>query len=108
MLFWIAEKIDIVYTRRYPFHVEIIWDEQKNTWLKETRRVSFEEIAGIIIAEQYLDIAENPTRENQEYFVVSLHDYTWLVPYLVDEDGRIVLKTAYPSRKAHKLYGRKQ
>ncbi len=88
--------------------MEIVWDEQKNTWLKDTRKVSFEQIAGIIYAEQYLDIVENPTRENQEYFVISLHDYTWLVPFLVDDRGRIVLKTAYPSRKVHKRYGGKQ
>lgn len=46
--------------------MEIIWDEQKNTWLKETRGVSFEEISGIIVAEQYLDIAENPTRDQRQ------------------------------------------
>ena len=85
--------------------MEIDWDEQKKTCLQETRGVSFEQIAGIIVAEQYLDIAENPTRENQENFVVSLQDYTWLVPFLVDEDGGIVLKTAYPSRKAHTVFG---
>jgi len=87
--------------------VDIIWDEQKNTWLKNARGVSFEQIAGIIFAEQYLDIVENPTRENQEYFVISLLNYTWLVPFLVDDRGRIILKTAYPSRRAHKRYGGK-
>ena len=87
--------------------MEIVWDEQKNTWLKNTRGVSFEQVAGIIFAEQYLDIVENPTRENQEYFVISLLNYTWLVPFLVDDRGRIILKTAYPSRKVHKRYGGK-
>ena len=85
--------------------MEIVWDEQKNTWLKDTRNVSFEQIAGIIFAEQYLDIVDNPTRKSQEYFVVSVRNYTWLVPFLVDDLGRIVLKTAYPSRKFHKRYG---
>jgi len=85
--------------------VDIVWDEQKNTWLKDTRNVSFEQIAGIIFAEQYFDIVDNPTRKHQEYFVIPLNEYTWLVPFLVDEQERIVLKTAYPSRKFHKLYG---
>lgn len=31
--------------------------------------------------------------------------YTWLVPFIVDEYERIVLKTAFPSRKYHKNYG---
>ncbi|MBU8913656.1 MAG: BrnT family toxin [Spirochaetales bacterium] len=88
--------------------MEIVWDEQKNWWLKDTRNVSFEQIAGVIFAEQYLDIAGNPTRANQEYFVIWLREYTWLVRFLVDDSGRIVLKTAYPSRKAHRRYGGKQ
>ena len=88
--------------------MDIVWDEQKNRWLKDTRNVSFEEIAGIAFAEQYLDIVENPTRKNQEYFVISLRSNKWLVPFLVDDQGRIVLKTAYPSRKLHRRYGGKQ
>ncbi len=53
----------------------------------------------------YLDIVENPTRENQEYFVMRLQEYTWLVPFVIDDQERIVLKTAFPSRKYHKKYG---
>ena len=69
-----SPNVDIVYTNRHSFPVDIIWDEPRNGWLKTARGVSFEQIAGIIEAEQYLDIVENPTREKQEYFVVSLLD----------------------------------
>jgi uncharacterized DUF497 family protein len=84
--------------------MEIIWDEQKNDWLKETRLVSFEQIAGMLLDGDYLDIVENPTWKNQEYFVMWIQEYTWLVPFVIDDQERIVLKTAFPSRKYHKKY----
>ena len=93
-------RVNIVYTVFYHSNVEIVWDDEKNTWLKDIRGVSFEEIAGIMVAEEYHDLTEHPTRERQEYFVVSFHGYTWLFPFLVDDEGRIVLYTAYSSRVA--------
>lgn len=85
--------------------MHIIWDETKNEWLKSTRSVSFEQIAGMLLDDQYLDILENPTRPDQQYFVMIIQSYTWLVPFVIDADDRIVLKTAFPSRKYHRLYG---
>jgi len=55
----------------------------------------------------YMDIIENPVREGQMYFVMEIQDYTWIVPFIIDEDDNIVLKTAYQSRKYHKKYRRK-
>ena len=88
--------------------MDITWDETKNEWLKSTRSVSFEQIAGMLLDEQYLDIVENPTRPDQLYFVMIIQSYTWLVPFVIDMDSRIVLKTAFPSRKHHRLYGEDQ
>ena len=85
--------------------MEIIWDEEKNTWLKSERQVSFEQISDHILERRYIDIVKHPTRPNQRYFVLILREYTWLVPFVVDEYERIVLKTAFPSRKYHKNYG---
>ena len=85
--------------------MDITLDEKKNEWLKSTRSVSFEQIAGLIIDEQYLDIVENPTRPEQLYFVITIQSYTWLVPFVIDTNDRIVLKTAFPSRRYHRLYG---
>jgi hypothetical protein len=53
----------------------------------------------------FLDIVENPTRKNQECFVMRIHRHTWIVPFAIDVEDRIVLKTAFPSRKYHKKYG---
>ncbi len=48
------------------------------------------------------------TREGRQYFVMSIRDYTWVVPFVIGEDDRIVLKTAFRSRKYHKIYGGSQ
>ena len=86
--------------------MNILWDEEKNSWLKINRNVSFEEIAEILLNKDYLEIMENPTRDNQYYFIIELHNYIWVIPFLINEDEEIVLKTAFPSRKYHKIYGR--
>jgi uncharacterized DUF497 family protein len=85
--------------------MDITWDKEKNEWLKDTRSVSFERIAGMLLDGEYLSIVENPAHPDQQYFVMAIQSYTWLVPFAVDSDDRIVLKTAFPSRKYHRLYG---
>ncbi len=85
--------------------MDVVWDEEKNTVLKRERGISFEEIAGMILDGDYLDIVENPTRENQQYFILTIRHYTWVVPFLIDDSETIFLKTAFPSRKYHRRYG---
>ena len=85
----------------------IIWDKEKNEKLILERNISFDEISQMIMDDQYIDIIENPVREGQMYFVMEIQDYTWIVPFIIDEDDNIVLKTAYQSRKYHKKYRRK-
>ena len=83
----------------------IIWDDNKNQKLKSERKISFEVIAEIILRKDYLDILDNPTRPNQQIFVVILNDYTYAVPFIIDEKSDIILKTAYPSRELNQKYG---
>ena len=85
--------------------MDIIWDEEENAWLQLHCGISFEEVAGLILNREYLDILEHPKIANQYYFIVRIRDYTWVAPFLIDDEDRIVLKTAYPSRKFHKRYG---
>ena len=87
--------------------MNILWDEDKNKRLKLERGISFEDFAELILEKKYLDILENPAREEQMIFIVSYKDYTYVVPFVLDEEENIVLKTVFPSRKFHKLYGGK-
>jgi len=85
----------------------ILWDERKNLKLQLERKISFEEIAQIILGKEYIDILENPSRHNQKLFVIKFDEYIWAVPFLTDEKDNIILKTAYPSRKLQTKYGKR-
>jgi len=83
----------------------IRWDPEKDRFLRTARGVSFQQIADQIVSGEYIDILENPGRSDQQIFLVRIAGYTWVVPFGNEEDETIFLKTAYPSRKFHKLYG---
>lgn len=87
--------------------MEFVWNQEKDEWLRVHRGVSFEEIAVALRDEQEPIIEENPARPEQLLFVLKIRDYTWVVPFVIDEKERLVLKTAYPSRKYHRRYGGK-
>lgn len=87
--------------------MDILWDEAKSTTLKKTRGISFEEVAHLILDKKYLAVLENPVRPHQMIFVIAYKGYTHVVPFVIDEENNIVLKTVFPSRKFHKLYGEK-
>ncbi len=84
----------------------ILWDETKNFKLQQEHQVSFEEVSEIILRKDYLDILENLERENQQLFFVKLIDYIYSIPFIINENGDIILKTIYPSRKLQKKYNR--
>ncbi len=87
--------------------MNIIWDEKKNKKLIDERGISFEEIAELIIEKRYITILENPVRKNQQIFLLFLNKYVHVVPFIVDKDNNLILKTVFPSRKFHKIYGEK-
>ena len=82
----------------------IIWSDDKNLKLQNERKISFDEIAEVILRKEYLDIIENPSRPFQQLFVIELNDYIYSVPFIIDSEANIVLKTAFPSRKLNKKY----
>ena len=82
----------------------IIWSDDKNLKLQNERKISFDEIAEIILRKEYLDIIENPLRPSQQLFVIELNGYIYSVPFIIDSEANIVLKTAFPSRKLNKKY----
>ncbi len=82
----------------------VIWDDEKNIKLQVERGISFDEISEIILRKEYLDILENPSRPSQQIFVIRLNDYIYSVPFVIDKQSNIILKTAFPSRKLNKKY----
>jgi uncharacterized DUF497 family protein len=88
--------------------VQILWDDDKSRKLMVERGISLDEIAGLILNKKYCAILKNPSREGQKIFVIPYRDYTHVVPFVIDENKNIVLKTVFPSRKFHKIYGGKK
>ena len=84
--------------------MNIIWDDEKNIKLKKERKISFEEIALLILEKKYIEIVKHP---GQRVFVLPIKGYIHAVPFVLDDDDNIILKTVFPSRKFDKKYGQK-
>ena len=82
----------------------IVWDDDKSQKLQIVRGISFEQIAELILRKEYLDILENPSRPDQQIFVIRFNDYIYSVPFIIDDQSNIILKTAFSSRKLNKKY----
>jgi uncharacterized DUF497 family protein len=76
------------------------WNELKSKRLKQTRGVSFEEIVNATQLEQI----KHPTNPNQKIAICEYKQYIWAVPFVIQEDGSLFLKTIYKSRKLMKKY----
>ncbi len=83
--------------------MRIRWDKTKNLELKETRGVSFREL----IHWRLIDIVEHHAKQHQDLLLFEHNEYVWEVPFVTEDDG-IFLKTAYPSRKYTRIYGKKK
>ena len=88
--------------------MQILWDIEKNRKLIAERGLSLETFASLILEKKYLAILKNPSRTEQKIFIVSFQNYTYVVPFVIDNSQNIVLKTVFPSRKYHKIYGGKK
>lgn len=83
---------------------EFDWDDEKNTLLRRTRGVGFEEVVFHIENGDALDVIGHPNAERyhgQRILVLDIDGSAYLVPYL-KERGTRFLKTIIPSRKATK------
>jgi len=87
--------------------MQILWDNEKNRKLIVERGLSLETFASLILEKKYLAILKNPSRTEQKIFIIPFQKYTYVVPFIVDNSQNIVLKTVFPSRKYHKIYGGK-
>ena len=87
--------------------MKVIWDNQKAEKLLRERDISVEAIADMLMRNEFLEILENPRHPDQMMFIISYKEYTHAVPFIIDAEDRVVLKTVYPSRKHHKHFGGK-
>jgi hypothetical protein len=81
------------------------WDADKNEKLQAERGLSFEVIVAVIEQRGVLDDIINPSVNfpDQRALVVEIDNYAILVPYVID-GATTFLKTAFPSRRATRLY----
>ena len=88
--------------------MQIVWDNEKNRRLIAERGLSLETFASLILDKKYIAVLKNPSRKGQKIFVIPYENYTYVVSFAVDKNENIVLKTVFPSRKYHKVYGGKK
>lgn len=88
----------------------IEFNEEKNTFLKETRGINFEDILEAIDKGGLLDDIKHPNKKysQQRIFVVKVNNYAYAAPYIQDKQGTIFLKTLYPSRVFTESYLKKR
>ncbi len=80
--------------------MKISWSDEKNSILKKTRNIGFEDVENAIMNDNILDIVPH---HNQELMIVWIQNYTYYVPFVIN-DEEIFLKNIIPSRKYHKKY----
>lgn len=81
----------------------IIWDDKKYWKLKVDRDIDLDEIKILLESRQYFEILENPSRKDQFIIPLSYRKYVHIVAIKIVDD-ELIIKTCYPSRKAHKKY----
>ncbi|UCM85258.1 MAG: toxin [Rickettsia endosymbiont of Culicoides impunctatus] len=90
-------------TKKYNYN----FSSEKNYKLIQERDISFEEIIAAIENNCLLDIIEHHNSQkypNQKMYLIEFNFYVYLVPFVVEDNGTIFLKTIIPSRKATKKY----
>ncbi len=83
------------------------YNQDKNAKLILERGIGFEEIIEEIINGHLIKITNHHNQTiypNQKILHVICLDAVYLVPYVIEQDGSIFLKTLYPSRKATKEF----
>lgn len=87
----------------------IKWNKEKEVLLKCTRNIDIHEAASLIDDGQFLKIEEVPSQENhpeQLMFLLLLNDYVHCVPFVIEDNGDIFIKTIFPNRRKNKLWKR--
>jgi len=83
-----------------------VFDPEKNRILKETRGVNFDDAIIAIAEGKILGIHKHPNFHKypeQLIAILQIGEYAYQMPFVI-EDGNVMLKTVYASRKATKYY----
>lgn len=75
------------------------FDIEKDLKLQNERGISFEMIIEAISEGRVLGDIAHPKRENQRVVLVEVAEDVYFVPYVLEKDGNIFLKTAFINRK---------
>ena len=78
---------------------DVRWNLLKSERLKKTRDASFEDI----LKGKLIGIKKHPKKKHQNIMLFEYKRYIWIIPYVIEENGDIFLKTLYPSRKYTKM-----
>jgi len=73
----------------------LIWDPSKEKEASRGTDISLPEIADLLMAGRYLAILESSSRPAQKLFVLPYHRYTQVVPFVIDAENNIVLRTGH-------------
>ncbi len=80
---------------------------EKNKQLIEQRGISFEEVIETILEGDVVDITDHPNQKKypkQKVYILNINDYLYSVPFVLEKDNTVFLKTIIPSRKLTKQY----
>lgn len=87
--------------------LEYSFSAEKNYWLIKERGIGFEEIIVALNDGRLLDVLEHPDKSkypNQRVYIVNITGYVYVVPFVMQNENGVFLKTIFPSRKLTKLY----
>ena len=83
------------------------FSKEENLILKETRKISFEDVIEAVKKGKILADLEHAGKKysGQRLLIIQIKKYVYVVPYIINiKAKKIFLKTIYPSRKLTKKY----
>ena len=86
--------------------MQILWDEEKDTLLRETRWISFQEVEAYILSDTIVSMESHYNTEtfpHQKMILINHKNYIYYIPCILKDDT-LFLKTIIPSRKLTKKY----
>lgn len=86
-------------------NIKYRYNEEKNEKLKKERNIDFDVL--MTKGEEITRIKNTSSlHQNQMKLIILYNNYCYSVPYVVEGDGTLFLKTAYKDRFLNKLYNK--